>query len=355
MVPLSRFCSLLLSLPLLFDCVQSFSASRTSYGLHVQQNVKHSFTTACFLYADDEFLGGSSSFGSHRKDASPLEFSAMDRERFRSIASRQLSQIPVLFLEEALVPKQSSIFRSEDPIVLDLYQYCQTTSSPVAVLGPHPTSRRPLSHGVLCDIHQSPPSTNPHSSSTHTPPKWFQVQARNQRIQILGDSYPFQLTTDSPKTFDSDSVAPATYDYSFELIDCELLEGRIELLTEEERSAAQLLAQQLPMFLEDWFIKTQPQQGDHDDRTLNALFGCIPLYPAQPEFQLQHADALDTMEEAYWNELAMFTAAILSEHGRDHHHSLSLDVRPAMLAAGTPFQRLLLATAAIKNQLQQLE
>jgi hypothetical protein len=283
----------------------------------------------------------------------------MDRERFRSIASRQLSQIPVLFLEEALVPKQSSIFCSDDPIVLDLYQYCQTTSSPVAVLGPHPTSRRPLSHGVLCDIiHQSllwsPATTQFHS--TH-PTKWFQVHARNQRIQILGDSYPFHQCTDS--SVSSNNAPPAVaVDYSFELIDCELLEGRTELLTEQERCAAQLLAQQLPLFLQDWFSKTTRQQapsnreGDDDDEKLNAILRHIPSNPAQQESQLPSYDALcSTIEETYWNELAMFTAAILSENDR----SLTLDIRPAMLLAGTPFQRLLLATAAIKNQLQQLE
>jgi hypothetical protein len=172
---------------------------------------------------------------------------------------------------------------------------------------------------------------------------------------LLGDSYPFQCKD----SFVSSNNAPpaVAVDYAFELIDCELLDGITELLTEQERSAAKLLAQHLPLFLEDWFSITQQQaesnrDNDDDDEKLNALLRNIPLNPAQQASELPSNDALrNTMKETYWNELAMFTTAILSENDP----SLTLDVRLAMLLAGTPFQRLLLATAAIKNQLQRLE
>lgn len=258
--------------------------------------------------------------------ASPLPMTNDDMARLQSMRSRQVT-VPVMILD-AMLPKQVLTFQSSDPTFLQMldYSYQQNKSKQsIGVFGQHPTTGKCLCHGVLATIetveypvvHNSVNDAKTAVTVRVTAEKCLELQG--EPWQILGGAF---------------SVA-----------ECELMDAREENI--EDLAKAAKLAATLPAMIQQW-KEVLVASGLTDEEGLATREQVLGGMPVVDESSLD-VD-VDTLLE-YWTDISFFVASMLNPIPQIPG---SFDVRPAMLSAPTPMERLLLAATALQSNMDDL-
>jgi len=235
----------------------------------------------------------------------PFTLSQEDQSLLQQMRDRHTT-LPVLILD-AVLPGQKVDFGSHDDKFHQLCDYLLQSGKDLAMIGMNPHTGRPLSLGVTVSI-----------DTRHEKGRmWTLSGTGEQRLEVQGEPY----------------LDPTG---SFYMADVELVTERFEPnLDRKEQEEAKSLSRKLPNMIDQW-IRLMLEEGVVD---------------ASPKELEEHLDTLGRVPKEH-TERAMWVARLLNP--MPSWKSVSLEIRPAMLACKTDLQRIHLAHAALQGSIDHL-
>lgn len=296
--------------------------------------------------------------------ALPLPLSTSDVVRLQALRLRSTAaaavtetavRLPVMILD-ALVPGQVVTVRSSDPTFWRMLDHCVTNcDSKVAVIGEHPfLTGRPLSFGVVAKVEPFSEQQQFQHANTDTAVSAVTVRitALQQRIRLIQHQ-----GSSAPQLLEHDDDAP------FSMAECELLTDDDNNDNEQGLSSsvapgysadtaaknaakASQLAEKLPELIQQWKKHAIAAGVVTDEAVLIARERVLGGAP-KPDGK---------SPSTYWTALAFYVAVLLNPPplsttattAMTLRMATMIDIRPAMLSAGTSYERLLLAATALQ-------
>jgi hypothetical protein len=239
--------------------------------------------------------------------AEPLPLTQSDLQRLLDLKSRNL-QMPIMILD-AMLPLQRLTFQSSDPKFNRLVSYCleEAPDSEIGMLGINPHTGRPLCHGVTLKVTEE----NIH----HGLGSITMTVTAEKRMEVQGE----------PWLDDSES---------FYLADIEIVEGREESMSQDQRKDAQRLSETIPGLVEEWVqcvIKAQAT----DAAGMESRMADLGPMPGQ----------YDMTARALWAAALVNPLPSLG---------VCLEIRPAMLSCVNDYDRMVLVCQALSSSMDHL-
>mmetsp|Transcript_8851 Transcript_8851/g.16101 ORF Transcript_8851/g.16101 Transcript_8851/m.16101 type:complete len:301 (-) Transcript_8851:1777-2679(-) len=250
-------------------------------------------------------LGYSRGNGDDDSSAERLPLSDSDMKRLSDLRSRH-EVIPIMILD-SMLPGQRLQFGSEDPKFEKMVEFVLQEDVEIGMIGMNPYTGKPLNMGVTLPVQSQSVNRDPRSDM-------LTISAQGQRrFEVQGE--PWKDDTGS-----------------FYLADVEIVEHRIEELTEDQRKAAEHLSSIVPEKVEEW-CECVITAGKSDLEGIKMRMMSIGPMPE------------DVGERAIWLASLLNPLPPLG---------VCLEIRPAMLACRNDFDRIQLATSAVQSSIDHL-
>ena len=240
------------------------------------------------------------------ENATPLNLSASDMQRFQALKTRQKT-MPILVLD-SMVPRQELTFESADPSLVKLIQYCLENGCDAAMVGTNPTTGSPLSRGVTFSV-----------SGQH-------VQIRPRQKTVV-------LTVAAEQRIEVQSQPWLDESGSFYLADVEVMDDHTEPpLSAEHEARTQQLYDTLPTAMKEWsqFVS---ESGATDETGLSSRLESLGPMPS------------DRTDRAFWVAAAINPLPALG---------VCIEIRPAMLCCTNDYERMVLACQAVQSSIDHV-
>jgi hypothetical protein len=250
--------------------------------------------------------------------ATPLALTASDWQRMRSLQERT-TRMPLLILETPLLPKQKLTFSTADAQIISLLVHCMTRQTPLALVGLHPTTGVALNRGVAVEITADNLVPNAYAKALRVT-----VTGSDTRLAIQGEA----RVLEGGAFFVADViVVEDTEDDAYFGI-------KDDSQTRQQRADARLLAQQVPALVhewKEWVVRSEATNANGLAERLEPL-GALPT------------NSLTDL--AFWVAAAVNPSPALT--------NVCPEIRPAMLACTTDYDRLVLAVQALQSSIDHM-
>jgi hypothetical protein len=239
--------------------------------------------------------------------AEPLPLTQEDLHRMSDLKSRNL-QMPIMILD-AMLPLQTLTFQSSDPKFNRLVTYCleEVPGTEMGMLGMNPHTGQPLSFGVT-------------------------MKLKEENIKIDTDSVTITVTAERRMEVQGEPWLDESE--SFYLADIEIVEDREESMSGEQRKEAERLSKTIPDSVKEW-VQCVLKAEAADDAGMKSRMADLGAMP----------DEDDMTERALW------TAALINPLPS---LGVCLEIRPAMLACGNDYDRMVLVCQALQSSMDHL-
>lgn len=236
--------------------------------------------------------------------AEPLPLTPDDLRRLESMRTRHCT-IPIMILD-ALLPKQKLSFQSNDPRVRRLVDYCiKEGVGQLGMIGLNPHTGRPLSRGVTVSVSED---------------------------TVVVDGSSIAMTVTGKKRMELQGEPWLDPSGSFYLAEIEIMEERVELMTEEQEGNVEKLSQTLPEKIQEW-VGWVIKANAADEKGMKARMKDLGPMPNDP------------------TERALWVAALVNPLPK---LDVCLEIRPAMLSCSNDYDRMVLACQAVESSINHL-
>jgi hypothetical protein len=233
---------------------------------------------------------------------------------------------------DAMLPRQTLQFASDDPKFRDMVEYCLTQqreeaeegdrdeddeeeidgdgarhSGLVGMIGLNPHTGRPISRGVS-------------------------VPVTRETVSIDEDERVITLRATGHRRMEVQGKPWMHESGSFYLADVELVDDRMELLTDEQRGKVKSLSKTLPKKLREW-VEWVIEAGATDQAGMEAYVRDLGPMPKKPT------------DRAFWVAALINPLPALG---------VCLEIRPAMLSCSNDLDRMVLACQALQSSIDHL-
>jgi hypothetical protein len=238
--------------------------------------------------------------------AEPLPLTQEDLHRLLDLKSRNL-QMPIMILD-SMLPLQTLTFQSSDPKFNRLISYCleEAPGSEMGMLGMNPRTGQPLSFGVT-------------------------LQVREENIQH-GNDDSITMTVTADRRMEVQGEPWLDKSESFYLADIEIVEGREEFMSEDQRKEAERLSKTIPNSVKEW-VQCVLKAEATDAAGMKSRIADLGAMP----------DEDDLTERALWTAANPLPAL-----------GVCLEIRPAILSAGNDYERMVLVCQALQSSMDHL-